>query len=118
MANEENNSSAMSALKMACAKRDYQSFKNIQEGEYIVDKFTMVESAHGKRIRIDMDTKYMLLPERFAKMLTIDDINELNKSTKIMIYGGKETGNRDRLILDFRDADKYFTGVFNYSDLV
>lgn len=117
MSNEKSVASAMSALKMACTKKSYQSFKDIVPGEYIVEKFSFVESSHGKRIRIDIEEKYMFLPERFAKMLTVDDINELNGSPKIMVYGGKESGNRDRLILDFRDADDYFGDVFNYSQL-
>lgn len=119
MSDEKSKASAMSALKMACAKKSYQSFKDIVPGEYIVEKFSIVESSHGKRIRVDIDDKYMFLPERFANMLSVDDINELNESPKIMVYGGKESGNRDRLILDFRDADSFFgEDVFSYSQLV
>lgn len=98
---------ALDALKMACQKKNYQSFKDMQPGEYVVRRFNIVDTTHGKRIRIELDGTYMYLPERFVTMLTDDVINVLNKSPKIMVYGGKDTSNRDRLILDFH-GDSYF----------
>lgn len=106
---------AMDALNMACEKKLYQSFKNLAPGEYIVEKFSLMDTAHGERIRIDLAETYMLLPERFTKKLDEEDIDVLNKSPKIMVYGGKDSSNRDRLILKFR-GDAYFTEMFsNYN---
>lgn len=94
---------ALSALKSACVKKKYKSFKELVLGEHVVKKFNIVETTHGKRVRIETDQFYMYLPERFVTVLTEPVIEELNKSPKIMVYGGKDETERDRLILDFRD---------------
>lgn len=104
---------ALGALKSACVKKQNESFKDLQPGEYLVYKFTEVSTTHGNRIRIDLLDTYMILPERFAKILTEPIIDDLNKSTKVMIYGGKDSSNRDRLILDFRD-ESYFADLLSH----
>lgn len=103
---------ALEDLNTACVGKLYKSFKELPVGEYIVVKFHIVETAHGKRIRIDLAETYMLLPERFARALTPEKINALNKSPKIMIFNGKDSSNRDRLMLEFR-GDSYFAEMFN-----
>lgn len=102
---------ALAALNSACVKKTYQSFEKLERGEYIVDGFSIVDTARGKRVRIDMADTYMLLPERFFKQLSEETIAALNKAPKIMVYGGKETNNRNRLILEFR-SDAYFAEMF------
>lgn len=111
MSDNANVIAALAALNSACVKKTYQSFKNLERGEYIVDSFSIVDTTHGKRVRIDMSETYMLLPERFFKQLNNETIAALNQSPKIMVYGGKETNNRDRLILEFR-SDAYFAEMF------
>lgn len=96
--------SALSALKTACIKKTYKSFKDLQPGEYVVTNFCAVETKHGNRIRIVMNNSYMYLPDRFSETLTDDVIADLNASPKIMIYGGKDATDRNRLILDFEDV--------------
>lgn len=106
----DNTCPALVALKLAGMKKAFQSFKDLSHGEYIVDKFTTVQTAHGIRVRIDMGDTYMFLPERYAN-LTEEDIKTLNQTPKIMVYSGKDSSDRDRLILDFRDTNTYFAEV-------
>lgn len=108
--------SVLNDLQNACINRTYQSFKDIQPGEYIVNFFSIVDTKHGVRIRIDMAQEFMLLPERFAKTLTAEKISLLNLKPKIMVYGGKDSTNRDRLILTFREADEFISGLYNCLD--
>lgn len=99
---------ALSLLKEACLKKSFKSFNHLQPGEYIVSLFEKYETDHGERVRITIDDFYMYLPERFNKSLSQEVIDDLNKSPKIMVYGGKDVGAQNRLILDFKDAS-YFT---------
>lgn len=112
MSDNESVKAAMDALNMACSKMIYKSFKNLAPGEYIVNHFRIVDTIHGKRVRIDLDDNYMLLPERFTNMLTAEKIDVLNKAPKVMIYSGKDSTDRDRLILEFR-SDTYFADIFD-----
>lgn len=98
---------ALTVLKEACLRKTYKSFNLLQPGEYIVTLFEKYSSRHGDRIRITIEDTYMLLPERFNEALTDQILLDLNKSPKIMIYGGKDLSNQNRLILDFKDASFY-----------
>lgn len=98
----------MEALNSACAVQSFKSFRELEQGEYIVNKFSKASTNHGERIRIDCAGFYMLLPERFAQTLTDEVIAELNKSPKVMAYSGKDVSNRNRLILHFKEFT-YFT---------
>lgn len=103
---------ALAQLKEVCRKMIYKSFKDLSPGEYIVNKFSSVETVHGKRVRILLDNgnTYMLLPSRF----NFDDatIADLNSKPKIMIYGGKEGSSvQSRLILDFQNVE-YLTAEY------
>lgn len=99
----------MDALKNACLKHSYISFKNLARGEYIVRRFTLVEGKfERKKGRIDLDTTYMYLPERFTSQLDEKAIADLNKKPRIMFFAGKDADNRNRLMLDFHDV-AYFT---------
>lgn len=113
MSEDESVKTAMDALNTACGSKKYQSFKDIQPGEYIVNQFSIVDTTHGPRIRIELGDSYMLLPERFVKTLDQSKIDILNKSPKIMIYSGKDSSNRDRLILEFRN-ESYFADIFSF----
>lgn len=113
MSDEENIKTAMDALNSACGSKKYRSFKDIQPGEYIVNQFSMVDTTHGKRIRIELGDCYMLLPERFVKQLDQTKLDVLNKAPKIMIYTGKDSSQRDRLILEFRN-ESYFSDIFSF----
>lgn len=93
--------SALQVLKKACGKQDYRSFRDLPIGQYLVEKFSRVETTHGERIRVDIEGLYLLLPERFAHSLTENIIEELNKSSYLMIYSGKDVSHNNRLILDF-----------------
>lgn len=109
---DDNNCSALLALNLAGAKKSFQSFKNLPQIEYIIEKFTTVQTSHGIRVRIEIGDTYMFLPERYSS-LTEEEIGTLNKSQKIMVYSGKDSTDHDRLILEFRESNTYFTDVMN-----
>lgn len=97
---------SLSALKNACThKKSYKSFKDIPHGEYVIHRFSLAKTVHGKKVRIDLDDTYMYLPERFADALSESVIQELNLKPKIMVYEGKDAAQKDRLILDFKDSE-------------
>lgn len=106
---------ALDVLKTACLKKSFRSFNDLVPGEYIIQHFTLMNTNFGKRVRIDMDDAYMYLPERFAMGLNEAAIAELNASPKIMIFSGKDSKDRNRLILDFKTVS-YFTDQF--ADLI
>lgn len=95
--------------------RTYLDFKELQPGEYIVNSFSIVESGHGPRVRIDLDENYMLLPERYVKIITAEKIEVLNQSQKMMVYSGKDPSRQNRLILDFRDANAFINELLNFT---
>lgn len=102
----------MDSLKSACLSKNFKSFKELAQGEYIVNRFTHVDTKHGKRVRIDLEEFYMYLPERFTS-LTEADINSLNASQKIMVYSGKDASKQNRLILDFQEPQTYFSDIMS-----
>lgn len=96
--------SAMEKLRAACQKKTFKSFKSMEVGQYFIDRFSLVETVYGKRVRVDMEESYMFLPERIFKLVTEADIDELNSATpKIMIFSGRDGGDQSRILLDFVD---------------
>lgn len=81
---------------MACEPKTFQSFSNLEPGEYPVHRFTIVSTDYGTRVRVDFEKTYMFLPVRFVEMLKPEELEYLNKSPPMMIYGGKDRNNRDR----------------------
>lgn len=107
---------AMEKLKAACLKKkttSYKSFKDLEAGEYIVYHFSCIQTSHGRRVRINLDDYFMYLPERFSTGLDDASIVELNSSPKVMVYGGKNPSEGNRLILDFHEVDYLATQMFN-----
>lgn len=105
--NKKTSSVALNTLKAACVHKKFASFKDLLPGEYIINKFSIVNTTFGDRIRIDLQDSYMYLPESFLKTLTAELLDDLNKSPKIMVYHGKDSNNHNALILDFNDVS-YF----------
>lgn len=112
MENNHTSVEALAALQSACEKKNFQSFKNLKFGDYIVRKFSIVDTLHGKRIQVDVNDGYMYLPERFVGVLSQNIIDELNKSPKIMVYKGKDANDGNRLILEFKEIE-YFNEFLN-----
>lgn len=104
---------ALNTLNAACVHKKFASFKDLSPGEYIVDKFAIVHTMFGDRIRIDLQDTYMYLPESILKTVTIADIAELNKTPKIMIYGGKDVDNHNKLILSFSEVAYFDNQLLN-----
>lgn len=93
--------SAVNLLKAACLCNGYRGFKDLLKGNYVIDRFSLVDTNHGPRVRIDVNTWYMFLPERFSKFIKEENLQDLNAATVIMTYSGKDQNNRNRLMLDF-----------------
>lgn len=107
--------SALDKLKSACVgtnKNLVKNFDQLMVGEHIVHEFLAVETRHGRRVRIQLDTHYMYLPPRFNECLDDATIAELNSSPKIMVYGGKDATRKNRLILDFHDVEYLAHQIF------
>lgn len=92
---------ALGVLKAACANKPFKSFKNLDIGDYVVDNFQRVKTDYGDRLRIELSDSVMYLPERFSNLLQDEHLTDLNDSTVVMSYSGKDPNNRNRLLLDF-----------------
>lgn len=88
----------MEILKKACVKRDRINFDDLKPGDYIIDQFSIQQSKHGKRLRVDLSAHnvYLLLPERFATCMDQAAIDELNSATRVMAYRGKDNNFHNR----------------------
>lgn len=81
-------------LKSANEIRNYQSFKDLLVGDYPIKGFSLVQTTHGKRLRVDTDHFYVFCPERYSLHITTpDQVNKLYSSTKMMIYRGRDASN-------------------------
>lgn len=93
--------SALEVLKTACLSKSFKSFKNLDVGDYVVYDFQRIATDFGARIRIELHDCTMYLPERFSNMLTDEHLTELNDSTVVMSFTGKDPNAQNRLLLDF-----------------
>lgn len=106
---------ALDFLNSICEKRSYKSFTNLPHGEYIIRRFSIVESRLGNRVKIDFDDGYAYLPERFNKLLA-EHIEELNMTPKIMVYSGLDSSTR-RLVDIFFILNIFSSILFFFSFL-
>lgn len=104
-----------SKVNPAPIRYTWKNFDQLPLGDYIVTKFVKKDTKHGVRIRITIDNYLMYLPERFSTM-TEEVLDDLNKSPKIMTYGGKDANHFNRLIIDFEEAT-YFDDIFNPDEI-
>lgn len=124
-ANDNTTSSgALNALKDACSRKNFGVFKNSQNfknfvsfkdlspGEYIVNKFSIVNTKFGERVRVDLHHSYMFLPKGFLKTITPEVIDDLNKAPKMMVYQGKDVEAGNALILDFNEVTYFDSELF------
>lgn len=104
--------SAIDALKSACLNKPFKSFKNLPiSNDYIIERFDMVHTSFGDRIRIEMHDCFMFLPERFSRVLDQDALNKLNKSSVMMLFKGRDCVNNNRLVLDFESVPTFDDAV-------
>lgn len=82
----------------------YQSFNDILPGEYTIYHFAVIKTKFGKRVRIGLESNYMILPERFTNSLTEENLDILNRNPIIMCYSGKDTSQHNRLMIHFRSV--------------
>lgn len=89
---------ALQALQTACEPRNFKSFKDLEVGEYPVRGFSLVNTQHGQRLRVDLEDCYLFLPERFVLHMNADFIAKLNSTKKLMVYSGKDLVNKQRYV--------------------
>lgn len=114
-ANNENNvtsSAALNALKVACSRKNFVSFKDLSPGEYIVNNFSIVDTTYGERLRVEMSNAFMFLPQCVLKQLNRELIDDLNKSPKVMVYKGKDVDNHNAIMLDFNEVSYFDNEMF------
>lgn len=93
--------SALNVLKSACQNKPFKSFKNLNHGDFVVTNFQRVSTDYGDRLRIELHDSVMYLPERFSNLLSDEHLTELNESTVVMSFSGKDPNAQNRLLLDF-----------------
>lgn len=98
---KKNKMSGINILKNASTNKPFKSFKDLEMGEYPIEAFHLIETNYGVRIRIKMNESFMFLPERYTELMTEEAIKELNSSSIVMTYSGKDPLNQNRLMLDF-----------------
>lgn len=90
------NSSATKAV--AKSKR----FDDLKIGEYLVKTFKLKEFPFGLRLLVEIDNFYLILPPRFSdKINSEQQLAEINAKKFKMVYGGKDPGEFNKLIIDF-----------------
>lgn len=98
---------AISLLKGACIDKSYCSFKDLQPGDYLISNFFLTETRYGRRLKLDLGDKVVILPERFSVGLKTEDVDELNRTPQLFIYRGKDVNNRNRIICDFKTLSEF-----------
>lgn len=86
--------SALLNLQKACKGARYISFNDLAIGSYPIERFSIVKTEFGMRIKVTMAENYVLLPERFIELITKKDIEELNHGNFLMVFGGKEAAGK------------------------
>lgn len=99
---------ALQLLRAECsAKTDQKinNFDDIEPGNYKVNHFELLdEKNYGLRLHVHTEKYHFRLPNRFVQKINQhEQVDELNAKKDIfMVYGGKDTNNFNRLILDFK----------------
>lgn len=86
--------SALLNLQKACKGAKYISFNDLQIGSYQIERFSIVKTEYGMRVKVTMVENYVFLPERFIELITKKDIEELNQGKYVMVFGGKEAAGK------------------------
>lgn len=81
---------AFNLLKEACWNKKLVSFAELQIGEYGVTEFSLVQTRFGATIKVDLGDRYVYLPNRFAKDMTVERIAALNTLSQTLIYSGRD----------------------------
>lgn len=89
---------SLAVLQGASVSKPIINFDKLSVGEYLIYEFALVQTKYGLRVRADLGKTYIYLPERYAKSLNSDHIDDLNKSTKVMIYSGKDPQQQKRYV--------------------
>lgn len=110
-------STAFELFKSACTgtgtstSKPYVKFDDLSVGDYFIQSFAYVQTKYGKKIRLDIGEKVVFLPQRF--ITRIGEINiektldEMNKGQYWLLYGGKDTSEFKRLILNIVSTAEY-----------
>lgn len=80
---------AFDKLKQSCRGKQLVRLDDLPIGEYVVQKFSIIQTRYGEKIRVDLDDKWIILPSRFESF-TAEDIENLNKIAQLLIYKGRD----------------------------
>lgn len=92
----------LALLKKAATAVPFLKFEDLEIGrEYVIERFELLnDTKFGACIVVYIDGDMLYLPKRFVKILKAD-IDNLNKKNHVLIYGGKDIANSNRIIIDF-----------------
>lgn len=83
-------------LEALRVEKEVKNFSDLQFGDYVIQKFSLINTIHGTRIRIEIDDWYMILPGSYMGLME-EDLTELNKFSIVMTYSGKDDNSRIHL---------------------
>lgn len=111
--------SAFNLLKSACkASAMYKNFDNIEIGEYKVLEFKFVDTKYGRKVVVVTPEFLCFLPERFGKSITTQEaIDELNKTSCVMKYQGKDPRRKNLILLDFEKCVEHDAQELTWEEL-
>lgn len=61
---------------------------DLPRGEYFVEKFYLVQTRYGPKIKLDLGDKCVYLPSSATVGQTADTIDALNSVPQIFVWGG------------------------------
>lgn len=102
--------SQLEALRVG---KEHKNFSDLQFGDYVIQKFSLINTIHGTRIRIEIDDWFMILPGSYPGLME-EDLTELNKFSIVMTYSGKDVNNRIHLQFSLL-VDEAATKVTRYT---
>lgn len=91
-------------LQKICENKNrvFKNFEQLEVGEYAVEKFELVDTKFGCKLRVKTKDFYICLPDRFAEFInTEEQVNELNGNDTTMKFNGKDQKNKNKILLEF-----------------
>lgn len=79
---------AFNLLKKACEHKVLVRLNDLPRGEYLVEKFFLVQTRFGSKLKLDIGDKYVYLPSSAAVGQTEVTIAALNSVPQIFVWGG------------------------------
>lgn len=94
--------SAFEALQNACSSKSFESFSKLTPGRHQIVHFKLMKTRYGQRVAALIGRIYYYLPNYVSEQInTPKRISELNDSRYEMVYRGRDTLHKNRILLDF-----------------